>query len=190
MRLPPRRWLVRAKDGDPGAFRALAVEQHPRLFAAAFGILRDRELAQDATQQALINVWRYLRGLHDPGRFEGWSYRILVHACFAEARRLPTRLADTDAQAVSEPVARDEYARVDDRDQLERAFRRLSIDHRAVVVLHHLADLPVETVAEALDVKVGTVKSRLHRAMDELRAAIEADARTPARVALGREGAR
>ena len=93
----------RAKDGDPGAFRALAIEQHPRLFAAAYGILRDRDLAQDATQQTLVNVWRHFHGLRDPGRFEGWSYRILVHACYAEAKAKPTLLADDEA-TVREPA--------------------------------------------------------------------------------------
>ena len=64
-----------------------------------------------------------------------------------------------------------------DRDQLERGFRRLSIDHRAVVVLHHYLDLPLDEVAETLGVPVGTVRSRLHHAMRGLRAALEADAR-------------
>ncbi len=177
--------VTRARDGDPGAFRALAVESHPRLFAAAYGILRDRDLAQDAAQQSLVNIWRHFHGLRDPRRFEGWSYRILVHACYAEGRRLP--LTQEEARPSCEPRAADELRRVDDRDQLERAFARLSLDHRSVVVLHHLADLPLETVAEALDLKVGTVKSRLHRAMAELRAAIEADARSASSPSLQRE---
>ncbi len=177
----------RAQGGDPGAFRTLAIEHHPRLFAAAYGILRDRDLAQDATQRALVNVWRHIHGLKEPARFQGWSYRILVHACYAEAKAVPKLLADTDQQAVREPVASDEIKRIDDRDQLERAFRRLSLEHRAVVVLHHLADMPLDAVAEALDLKVGTVKSRLNRAMGELRAAIEADARPTSTLPLGRE---
>ena len=68
-----------------------------------------------------------------------------------------------------------------DRDQLERGFRRLSIDHRAVVVLHHYLDLPLERVAESLDIPVGTARSRLHHAMRGLRAALDADARPPVR---------
>ena len=178
--------VLRAQDGDPDAFRALAIAQHPRLFAAAYGILRDGDLAQDATQRALVNVWRHLRSLRHPDRFEGWSYRILVNACYAEARGVPSPLVD-DEVAARKPAASDEYQRIDDRDQLERAFRRLSLEHRAVVVLHHLADMPLEAVAEALGLKVGTVKSRLHRAMGELRAAIEADARPTPALPLGRE---
>jgi RNA polymerase sigma factor (sigma-70 family) len=178
--------IRRAQDGDPDAFRALAITQHPRLFAAAYGILRDRDLAQDAVQRALVDVWRHFRSLRDPDRFEGWSYRILVHACYAEAKGVPTTLID-DGPVLRQPVTADDFGRVDDRDQLERAFQRLSIEHRAVVVLHHLADMPLDAVAEALEVKVGTVKSRLHRAMGELRAAIEADARPAPALPLGRE---
>lgn len=180
----------RAKDGDPEAFRALAIASHPRLFSAAFGILRDRGLAEDATQRALVNVWRHLRGLRDASRFEGWSYRILLHACYSEARRRPAWLSDDDLPPGREPVAADEFRRIDDRDELERAFQRLSLDHRVVVVLHHLADLPLDSVAEILDVRVGTVKSRLHRAMAELRAAIEADARQTSAMPLERGAAR
>jgi RNA polymerase sigma-70 factor (ECF subfamily) len=182
--------VLKAKDGDPEAFRALAIASHPRLFKAAFGILRDRALAEDATQRALVNVWRHFRGLRDPGSFEGWSYRILLHACYSEARRRPAWVPEADLPPGREPVAADEYGRIDDRDELERAFRRLSLDHRAVVVLHHLADLPLESVAEVLEVKVGTVKSRLHRAMAELRAAIEADARSASAVPLERGATR
>ena len=179
--------VVRAQNGDPGAFRALAVVSHPRLFRAAYGILRDRDSAQDATQQALIGVWRHIRRLRDPARFEGWSYRILVHACYAEAKRTPRRLSDSEIRPRQEPRAADGFGVVDDRDQLERAFSRLSLDHRAVVVLHHLLGLPLDEVAEALDLRMGTVKSRLHRAMQELRAAIEADSRTAPDQPLGRE---
>lgn len=182
--------VARAKGGDPGAFRTLAIESHPRLFGAAFGILRDQALAQDATQQALVDIWRHIGGLRDAKRFNGWSYRILVHACYAEARHRPQWQSDADLLPDQEPRALGGYGRVDDRDQLERAFRRLSLEHRAVVVLHYLAGLTLGDVAETLDLSVGTVKSRLHRAMAELRASLEADARVPAAVPLGREVSR
>jgi RNA polymerase sigma-70 factor (ECF subfamily) len=88
------------------------------------------------------------------------------------------RLLPTD-----EPIATDPLGSVIDRDQLERGFRRLSIDHRAVVVLHHYLDLPLPEVAEALGVPEGTVRSRLHNAMRGLRAALDADARPATREA-------
>lgn len=78
-----------------------------------------------------------------------------------------------------EPVAPDDSGRVADRDQLERGFHSLSMDHRAVVVLSYYLDWPRERVAEVLGIPLGTVESRLHRALRALRASLEADARPP-----------
>jgi RNA polymerase sigma-70 factor (ECF subfamily) len=172
--------VVRAQNGDEGAFASLAVAAGDRLHAVAHRILRDIDLAEDATQQALLTIWRDLPQLRDPARFDAWSYRLLVRACYAEARRTRTWTSNLRLLPADEPVAGDAVGSVIDRDQLERGFRRLSIDHRAVVVLHHYLDLPLDDVAESLGVPVGTVRSRLHYAMRGLRAALDADAR-PAR---------
>ena len=173
------RLVERAQKGDASAFEALATRAHPRLQRVAVGVLRDPDVAEDAVQQALLTIWRDLRRLRDPSHFEGWSYRLLLRRCYAEAKRRPRWVPDGELDERDEPVAGDEFRTVVVRDELERAFRRLSIDHRAVVVLHHLMDLPVESVADVLGIPVGTVKSRLNRAMSCLRAAIEADARIP-----------
>ena len=168
--------VIRAQHGDEGAFTSLAVAVGDRLHAVAHRILRDTDLAEDATQQALLNVWRDLPQLRDPARFDAWSYRLLVRACYAEARR--TRSASNlRLLPADEPMGADGMSLVIDRDQLERGFRRLSIDHRAVVVLHHYLDMPLSEVAETLGVPEGTVRSRLHYAMRGLRAALDADAR-------------
>jgi len=168
--------VIRAQHGDEGAFTSLAVAVGDRLHAVAHRILRDTDLAEDATQQALLNVWRDLPQLRDPARFDAWSYRLLVRACYAEARR--TRSASNlRLLPADEPMGADGMSLVVDRDQLERGFRRLSVDHRAVVVLHHYLDLPLSEVAETLGVPEGTVRSRLHYAMRGLRAALDADAR-------------
>src|ERR1700693_40586 len=74
-----------AQRGDEQAFASLAVAAGHRLHAVAFRILRDTDLAEDATQQALLNVWRNLPQLRDPARFDAWSYRLLVRACYADA---------------------------------------------------------------------------------------------------------
>ena len=168
--------VVRAQHGDEEAFASLALAIGDRLHAVSHRILRDIDLAEDATQQALLAIWRNLPHLRDPARFDAWSYRLLVNACYAEARRTRwppnIRLLPAD-----EAESADGLSSVVDRDQLERGFRRLSIDHRAVVVLHHYLDLPLDEVADVLGVPVGTVRSRLHHAMRGLRAALEADAR-------------
>ncbi len=174
--------VIRVQHGDEEAFASLAVAMGDRLHAVAHRILRDADLAEDATQQALLSIWRDIRQLRDPARFDAWSYQILVRACYTEGRRTRQWSPNLRLLPVDAP-APDELDLVIDRDQLERAFRRLSIDHRAVVVLHHYVDMPLEGVAEALGIPIGTVRSRLHHAMRGLRAAIEADLRPTAQEA-------
>jgi RNA polymerase sigma-70 factor (ECF subfamily) len=169
--------IGRAQRGDEEAFASLAVACGDRLHRVAYRILRDTSRAEDATQQALLAIWRDLPQLRDPGRFDAWSYRLLVRACVTEGGRSNRWMPNLRLVTADEPHEMDGTSRVHDRDQLERGFRRLSVDHRAVVVLHHYLDLPLNEVAEALGVPVGTVRSRLLYAMRGLRAAIEADAR-------------
>jgi RNA polymerase sigma-70 factor (ECF subfamily) len=177
--------LVRqAQDGDRQAFASLAVAVGDRLHAVAQRILRDADLAEDATQQALLAIWRDLPQLRDPAHFDAWSYRLLVRACYAEGRRARQWMPNLRLLPTDEAVVGDGFDPIVDRDQLERGFRRLSIDHRAVVVLHHYLDMPLDQVAETLGIPVGTVRSRLLHAMRGLRAALEADARPSGREAI------
>jgi RNA polymerase sigma-70 factor, ECF subfamily len=164
--------VERARAGDTGAFESLVVANHHRLFRVAHGILRDPHLAEDATQQAFLDIWRDLRRLRDPARFAAWSYRLLVRVCHAEAKRRPDWVPDTEISPDREPVASDVYRTVADRDQLERGFRHLSVDQRSVIVLHHLLDMTLDKVAETLDIPLGTAHSRLSRAMQALRSAM------------------
>lgn len=168
--------VLRAQRGDQAAFAMLAVEVGPRFHAVAYRILRDVSLAEDAVQEALLDTWQDLPRLREPVRFEAWSYRVLVRICYAHAkrtRRLPeVELTDTDIRS-----GQDAFTSVVDRDQLERGFARLSIEQRAVVVLHHYLGLPVKEVAEVVDAPLETVRTRLKRAMAALRSALEADAR-------------
>jgi RNA polymerase sigma factor (sigma-70 family) len=172
--------VKRAQRGDEEAFMSLAAAVGDRLHAVSHRILRDTDLAEDATQQALLAIWRDLPQLRDPARFDAWSYRLLVRACYVEGRRNRQWAPNLRILPTDELAGPDALGSVVDRDQLERGFRRLSIEHRAVVVLHHYLDMPIESVAETLGVPVGTVRSRLLHAMRGLRAALDADAR-PAR---------
>jgi RNA polymerase sigma-70 factor (ECF subfamily) len=172
--------VIRAQRGDEQAFASLAVAIGDRLHALSHRILRDIDLAEDATQQTLLAIWRDLPQLRDPARFDAWSYRLLVRACYAEGRKTRVWTPNLRILPADEPSGPDATNLVHDRDQLERGFRRLSIDHRVVVVLHHYLDMPLEQVAETLGVPLGTVRSRLFHAMRGLRAALDADAR-PAR---------
>lgn len=169
--------VERAQGGDQDAFSALAAASIDRCYAVAYRILRDMHLAQDATQQALLSAWRDLPALRDPERFEAWLYRLVVRACYAEAARnrqwgAGVRLIPTDTS-----VAPDSATSIADRDELERGFRRLSPEQRAVLVLHHYLGYPLTEIAATLDIPTGTARSRLHYATRQLRAAIEADAR-------------
>ena len=177
--------VIRAQRGDEQAFASLAVAVGDRLHALSHRILRDVDLAEDATQQALLAIWRDLPQLRDPARFDAWSYRLLVRACYVEGRRSRQWAPNLRVLPVDEPIGPDAMSSVVDRDQLERGFRRLSIDHRVVVVLHHYLDLPLEEVADTLGIPLGTVRSRLLHAMRGLRAALDADAR-PARREVAR----
>lgn len=169
--------VVQATTGDQRALESLMVMSHARLYRVAYGILRDRHLAEDATQRAFLDIWRDIRRLRDPSKFEGWSNRLLVRICYDEAKRQRAWVPELASQALASLRVPDQYGAVLDRDQLERGFRRLSAEHRAVLVLRCMLDMPMEQVAETLGVAPGTVGSRLSRAIGALRAALEADAR-------------
>lgn len=180
--------VVRVQNGDQRAFEALVVADQPRLYRLAYGILRDLQLAEDATQQALLDIWRDVGRLRDPAKYEGWSYRLLVRVCYAEAKRQQGWTTGHDLPAAAEPRAADVYGGVADRDQLERGFRRLSMDHRVVLTLRHLLGMTPDEVAAVLDLPRSTVYSRLQAAVKAMRAALEAEGR-PATVALERQEA-
>lgn len=170
----------RARQGDVEAFDALARTVGDRCMAIAYRILRDSDQADDAVQAALITAWRELRSLRDPDRFEPWLHRILTNECYAEARRRRRWSADIRILPVDRGQDSGELLNVHDRDQLERAFRRLTLEQRAVLAFHHYLDLPLVEVADRLGIPVGTAKSRLHHATAALRASLDADTRTPA----------
>lgn len=168
--------VVQAQNGDRDAFAALVQMTSDRMYGLAARILRDNHLAEDALQGAFITVWRQLPNLRDPDRFEAWVRRLLVHACYAEARRRRTWAANVRVLPVDGPAGPDGFISIDDRDALDRAFRRLSVEQRAVFVLHHHVGLPLTEIADTLGIPAGTARSRLHYATRVLRAAIEADA--------------
>ena len=169
--------VIRAQQGDRGAFESLTRAHYTRLYRVAKSILRDRHTAEDATQQAFLDIWRYIRRLREPGKFDGWSYRLLVHACYAEAKRTKPRIGEVESLSADIVSTVDAYSALADRDQLEHAFRQMSLDHRTVIVLRHLIGMTPEEVADLLGVPRQTVYSRLRRAEAALQSALQADAR-------------
>ena len=172
-----RELVERAIRGDHDAFTALASASADRLFAVATLILRDRSAAEDAVQEALVRAWRDLPKLRDPDRFGAWLHRLLQNACTDEARARGRHRAEIELLPAHEPAERDATSSVAERDALNRAFRRLSIDHRSALVLRHYLGYSVPDIARAMSVPLGTGKSRLHHAERALRAALEADSR-------------
>jgi RNA polymerase sigma-70 factor (ECF subfamily) len=175
-----------AREGDDVAFSELVDLEGDQCYAIAYRILRDVERAQDAVQQAFLLAWRDLPRLRDAERFGPWLHRLLVNACYEEVRRHRRWSTRIRHLPVDEPGGPDPILSIDNRDALDRAFGRLTPEHRAVFVLHHHTGFPLADIADIVGVPVGTVKSRLHYATRTLRAAIVADSQvdsTEARLA-------
>ena len=167
--------VERAMRGDREAFGLLVNATSDRMYAIATRILRDADLAEDALQSSLITAWRELPRLRDPDRFEAWVRRLLVNACYAEARRRRRWAGNVRVLPVDGPAGEDDIVSVADRDALDRAFRRLTVEQRAVFVLHHHVGLALVEIADTLGIPAGTARSRLHYATRLLREAIVAD---------------
>ena len=167
--------VARASRGDRDAFGLLATRHLDRCYALAYRILRDRDRAQDATQQALLGAWRDLPTLRTPERFDAWLHRLVVHACYSEARGTRRWSAHMTIRAISTPPTPDPAVAVVDRAALDEAFRNLTPEQRAVVVLHHHMGYPLTEIADVLGIPVGTARSRLHYAVRQLRTVLDAD---------------
>ena len=175
-----RSLVEQAQRGDREAFTRLAFELSDRLFAVAHRILRDFDSAGDALQVTLLRIWRDLPTLRDPSLVEAWAYRVLVRACHDELRKLRRHAPALHLLAV-DGAEEDPAISIADREQLDRAFRTLTVEQRAAIVLQYYRDLTMTEIAEVLQVPIGTVRSRLHYAKRALRSAIEADARPTTR---------
>jgi RNA polymerase sigma-70 factor (ECF subfamily) len=183
-----RELVERARRGDHDAFAALAGAAISRLDSAAWLILRDPEQAKDAVQNALVRAWRDLPTLRDPDRFDAWLNKLTVRASIDEAKRLRRHRVDVELSPLITPAVAGIESDVADRDQLERGFLRLEPEMRAVIVLHHYLDLPLPAVASTLGIPLGTAKSRLHRALGQMRAALDADSRARSESTEARPG--
>jgi RNA polymerase sigma-70 factor (ECF subfamily) len=168
----------RARQGDHDAFTALVDGLIGRLYSVACLILRDRDRAHDAVQEALVAAWRDIRGVRDPERIDAWFRRLVVRACYRQVRSERRRTV-VELRVVPDepPISPGPELSVVDRDRIERGFARLGPEQRAILVLYHYLGLPLIEVAETLDIPSGTAKSRLSRALAAMRAALDADDR-------------
>jgi RNA polymerase sigma-70 factor (ECF subfamily) len=168
-----QRGLVeRARGGDHDAFAELARAAVVRLDQAARLILRDPELARDAVQESLIRAWRDLPKLREPDRFDAWLHRLTVNACIDQTRRRRRRPIEVELTPIHAPAVADESGTIAERDHVDAVLRHLDERGRAIVVLHYYLGMPLTEVATTLGLPIGTVKSRLHRALEDMRFAM------------------
>ena len=151
--------------GDAAAFDALMRAHEDRVFSICLRMLRDREAALDATQETFITVFRKADRFAGRSAFSTWLYRVAVNTSYDVARRTRRKTADPLPEGLdpADPSSGDSYESADLRPDIEAALAEIPAEFRAAVVLADLEGLSLDTVAEALGVPVGTVKSRVFR---------------------------
>jgi len=169
----------RGGDGD-AAFRELVDQYKGMVFAVISRSIADRSLVEDLAQDVFVRVHRGLRSFRGDARLSTWMCRIAINVC-ADARQRAPREVSLDAAPAGAPpppaaiVVDPAFAGLELRDRVAKAMARLSDRSRLVLTLHYFAGRGYEEIAEALDVPLGTVKTQLHRAKQELRAILEVD---------------
>jgi len=186
---------LQRREGELGAtgageagerFLRLANGELDRAYRLAGMLLGNQQEAEDATQDALVRAWQSAGSLRDPTGFQAWFDRILVNICRDRLRRrrriafLPIEPERDDGgqPGLLQPGLlhpRDPFQAVLDRDQVVRALARVNPDERVVLILHYWADLTLDGVAERLGWPVGTVKSRLHHGLNEIRRVLDSE---------------
>jgi RNA polymerase sigma-70 factor (ECF subfamily) len=167
LRVDARQNLVReARGGDRNAFDALLGPLVAPAFRLAMGMLHDREAAEDAVQDAAFRAWRKLGNLREGSDLRPWFLAIVANQCRSTRR---ARWWGVVKLASPEESRRSPDQRLSADLDLRRAIRSLNPDRRLALVLHYYMDLPLEEVAAITNTPVGTVKSRIHRAVQDLR---------------------
>lgn len=166
--------VERAAGGDVSAFEALVAARLSRAFRTASAILGSEADAHDVVQEAFVATWRHLPRLRDRARFDAWLNRTIVNRC-RDVHRQRRRSREVALEGALELPGEDSSAAADDMAALTTAFERLSVDHRHLLVMHHLHRVPVADLARELGIPEGTTKWRLHAARAALTRALEAD---------------
>jgi len=165
--------VERARAGDHTAFAILARSAFGRMYGAAKLILRDQYAAEDAVQEALLLAWRHVATIRDPDAWDVWMYRLTVRVCDRVARARRAREVRELHVRLDRPAPVTDFTgALAERDRIMAVLTDLPLEQRAVIVLHFYLDLSMVQAAAALDVPVGTAKSRLHRSLEALRASL------------------
>ena len=158
----------RCQDGDRDAFRHLVEAYKNPLYGTAVLMTGNPAIAEEHVQEALLNAWRGIRGFQRGRPFKPWLIRILVNDVLSRQRRRALRTVPLEDSP--EPGSgSDEAEAIANRETLRQALDQLTPEHREVVVLRYFADLTVAEVARSAGIREGTAKSRLHRALRQMR---------------------
>lgn len=166
--------VERAAAGDVDAFEALVAARLNRAFRTASAILGSEADAYDVVQEAFVATWRHLPKLRDRTRFDAWLNKMIVNRCRDVLRRR-RRSREVALDGALDLRSEDSMDAASDMAALTTAFERLSVDHRHLLVMHHLHRVPVADLARELGIPEGTTKWRLHAARGALTRALEAD---------------
>lgn len=183
MNVDDRRLIVACLQGNRDAFTVLTRRYEDRLFNTVFQVVGNVEDAQDVVQETFINAYQSLHNFKGDAQFYTWLYRIAMNTAISHKRKQKGTLSldsGRNGEAGLEPPDRSEYNRpghaMEQAEQgrgIQKALNSLSPEHKIVLVLKEIEDLKYEQIAEILQLPIGTVRSRLHRARIELRELLE-----------------
>ena len=170
--------VERALMGDAEAFGELVRRWERRIFALTYGMLGREEDARDATQETFIAAFRNLRGFRGEAKVSSWLHRIAVNQCISRQRRAKVRSEsalddeqENGAASLAAPVSESPVRVVEGRQEtlaVRRAINSLPLELRQVVVMKEFEELMFREIADALELPLSTVKSRLYTALKQL----------------------
>lgn len=179
--------IRRVQAGEQQAFQQIAGQHSEQLFRCALMLCRDRQLAEDISQESLLEAWKSIGRFDGRCRFSTWLYGILRHRFLKARERTARRIeaesssaesqshSQTNSQSTSQVISQSladptqVLERAEDADRVRNAVATLPDEHRQVIELRFFADAKLEDIAAALDIPLGTVKSRLHNGLEKLR---------------------
>jgi RNA polymerase sigma-70 factor (ECF subfamily) len=170
-----RELVERCRRGDEGAFQELVDQYKDLVFAIIGRAVQDRSRAEDLAQDVFLRIHRGLPYFRGEARLSTWIYRIVANVCVQDHGRpsAPARANDTERSAAAAVDRR--FDDLELRDRLEKAIERLPANYRLLVAAHYLGGVQYEDLAEALQMPLGTLKTQLYRAKQQLRRLLETD---------------
>jgi RNA polymerase sigma-70 factor, ECF subfamily len=177
MQFDERELIERCRSGDDTAFAELVDRYKDLVYGLIYGMVRDRGLADDLAQDVFLKVHRGLPYFRGEARLSTWIFRIVQNVCVQTrtSRRPDVSLEDGPGDRPPRQFGSVDQAfgAIEDRDRLEKALAQLPANYRMLVVAHYMRGVQYESLAEALNLPLGTVKTHLYRAKRRLRELLE-----------------